>query len=129
MNIPTTPTHRRQYADSSRNALVLEGVTIDKKPLKDHLEAVGHRDAFLYVQDLVKDKVSFSESIIKQIHTLVLMDRPEDRGVYRRIPVRIMGAYPVPSDQSSFRNRWRIWSLSFLPTKKCILSSVQRCSI
>lgn len=79
-------------------ALVLEGVTIDKKPLKDHLEAVGHRDAFLYVQDLVKDKVPFSESIIKQIHTLVLMDRPEDRDVYRRIPVRIMGAYHVPSD-------------------------------
>ena len=79
-------------------ALGLEGVTIDKKTLKDHLEAVGHRDAFLYVQDLVKDKVPFSESIIKQIHTLVLMDRPEDRGVYRRIPVRIMGAYHVPSD-------------------------------
>ena len=79
-------------------ALVLDGVTIDKKPLKDHLEAVGHRDAFLYVQDLVKDNVPFSESIIKQIHTLVLMDRPDDRGVYRRIPVRIMGAYHVPSD-------------------------------
>ena len=79
-------------------ALVLEGVTIDKKPLKDHLEAVGHRDAFLYVQNLVKSNVPFSESIIKQIHTRVLMDRPEDRGVYRRIPVRIMGAYYVPSD-------------------------------
>ena len=35
-------------------ALVLEGITIDKKPLKDHLEAVGHRDAFLYVEELVK---------------------------------------------------------------------------
>lgn len=79
-------------------ALVLGGITVDKKPLKDHLEAVGHRDAFLYVQDLVKNNVPFSESIIKQIHTLVLMDRPEDRGVYRRIPVRIMGAYHVPSD-------------------------------
>ena len=79
-------------------ALVLEGITIDKKPLKDHLEAVGHRDAFLYVEDLVKNKVPFSERIIKQIHTLVLMDRPEDRGVYRRIPVRIMGAYHVPPD-------------------------------
>ena len=79
-------------------ALVLEGVTIDKKPLKDHLEAVGHRDAFLFVQDLVKNNIPFSESIIKQIHTLVLMDRPEDRGVYRRIPVRIMGAYHVPPD-------------------------------
>ena len=79
-------------------ALVLEGITIDKKPLKDHLEAVGHRDAFLFVQELVKNKVPFSEHIIKQIHTLVLMDRPDDRGVYRRIPVRIMGAYHVPSD-------------------------------
>lgn len=79
-------------------ALVLEGVTIDKKPLKDHLEVVGHRDAFLYVQDLVKNSVPFSESIIKQIHTLVLMDRPDDRGVYRRIPVRIMGAFHVPPD-------------------------------
>jgi len=79
-------------------ALVLEGVTIDRKPLKDHLEAVGHKDAFLYVQELVKDKVPFSESVIKQIHTLVLMDRPEDRGVYRRIPVRIMGAYHTPPE-------------------------------
>ncbi len=79
-------------------ALVLEGITIDQKPLKDHLEAVGHRDAFLYVQELVQNRVPFSESIIKQIHALVLMDRPEDRGIYRRIPVRIMGAYHEPPD-------------------------------
>lgn len=79
-------------------ALVLEGVTIDQKPLKDHLEAVGHKDAFLYVEDLVKNHVPFSEHVIKQIHTLVLMDRPEDRGVYRRIPVRIMGAYHTPPE-------------------------------
>lgn len=79
-------------------AMVLEGITIDKKPLKDHLEAVGHRDAFLYIHELVKDRISFDENIIKQIHTLVLMDRPEDRGIYRRIPVRIMGAYHVPPE-------------------------------
>lgn len=79
-------------------ALVLEGITIDRKPLKDHLEAVGHKDAFLYVQDLVKEKAPFSGSIIKQIHTLVLMDRPKDRGVYRRIPVKIMGAYHTPPE-------------------------------
>jgi hypothetical protein len=35
-------------------AMVLEGITIDKKPLKDHLEAIGHRDAFVYVEQLVK---------------------------------------------------------------------------
>lgn len=77
-------------------ALVLEGVTIDRKPLKDHLEAVGHRDAFLYVQELVQEQAPLTEAVIRQIHTLVLMDQPQDRGRYRRIPVRILGAYHEP---------------------------------
>lgn len=72
--------------------LVLRGLTIDQKPLKDHMEAVGHKEAFEYVSELVKERALLSESIIKQIHYLVLADKTEDRGVYRRIPVRIMGA-------------------------------------
>ena len=76
-------------------AMVLEGMTIDKKPLKDHLEAVGHRDAFLYVEDIAKD-TKISEYVIKNIHSLVLMDRPDDKGTYRKIPVTIMGAYTEP---------------------------------
>ena len=77
-------------------AMVLEGITIDQKPMKDHLEAVGHRDAFLYVQEIATKEVEFSEYVIKNIHSLVLMNRPEDKGTYRRIPVRIMGAYTIP---------------------------------
>ena len=77
-------------------AMALEGMTIDQKPLKDHLEAVGHRDAFLYVQDVATKDMPISESVIKNIHALVLMNKPEDKGVYRRIPVRIMGAYTEP---------------------------------
>lgn len=77
--------------------LVLRGLTIDQKPLKDHMEAVGHKDAFYFICDLVKDNVPLSESVIKQIHTLVLADKPMDRGVYRRVPVRIMGAKNEPA--------------------------------
>ena len=77
-------------------AMVLEGVTIDQKPLKDHLDAVGHKDAFLYIEDIAKKDVPLSESVIKNIHSLVLMNQPEDRGVYRKIPVRIMGAFTEP---------------------------------
>ncbi|MDO4568224.1 MAG: Fic family protein [Clostridia bacterium] len=77
-------------------AMVLEGVTIDQKPLKDHLEAIGHRDAFKYVETLVEQKSELSEHVVKDIHSLVLMDSPEDRGVFRRIPVRIMGAFHEP---------------------------------
>ena len=77
-------------------AIVLEGMTVDQKPLKDHLEVVGHRDAFLYVQDIATTDIPLNELTIKNIHSLVLMNQPEDKGVYRRIPVRIMGAYTEP---------------------------------
>lgn len=77
-------------------AMVLKGITIDRKPLKDHLEAVGHRDAYLYIEEIAKNKSRLSEAEIKAIHSLVLMNRPEDKGVYRRIPVTIAGAYTEP---------------------------------
>ena len=37
-----------------------------------------------------------SERIIRQIHFLVLADKKDDWGVYRRVPVRIMGAQHEP---------------------------------
>lgn len=76
--------------------MALRGLTIDKKPLKDHLEAVGHRDAFYYVLDLVQQKKELNEWVIKQIHSLVLADKPQDKGIYRRVPVRIVGASHEP---------------------------------
>lgn len=77
--------------------MVLRGLTINQKPLKDHMEAVGHKEAFEFVSDLTKNKVPMSESVIKQIHYLVLTDKRDDRGVYRRVPVRIMGAKHEPA--------------------------------
>lgn len=76
--------------------MVLRVLTIAQKPVKEHMEAIGHRDAFRFVADLVKDNIPLSESIIKQIHYLVLADKPDDRGVYRKVPVRIMGAENTP---------------------------------
>jgi Fic family protein len=75
---------------------VLRGLTIDRKPLKDHLEAIGHKEAFDYVRDLVGSQTELTESVIKQIHSLVLADKPDDRGVYRKVPVIIMGARHTP---------------------------------
>ena len=76
--------------------MVLRGLTIDKKPLKDHMEAIGHKEAFNYIAGLVKDRVELSEHIIKQIHYLVLADKPQDRGIYRKVPVTIAGARHTP---------------------------------
>lgn len=77
--------------------MVLRGLTIDQKPLKEHMEAVGHKEAFDYVRELVQKNAPLTENVIKQIHFLVLADKREDRGVYRRVPVRIMGAQTNPA--------------------------------
>ena len=48
---------------------------------------MGHKEAFYFVQDLVKEQVPLSESVIKQIHYLVLADKKDDLGhspFYRR---------------------------------------------
>ena len=78
-------------------ALILqEGVTIAEKPVREHLEAVGHKDAFEYVISLADEKTPLTERIIKDIHSLVLMSDRENLGVYRSIPVSIMGAAQTP---------------------------------
>lgn len=74
-------------------ALILkEGITIGEKSLKDHLEVVGHKDAFYHVEKLVQNKIDILEKVIKNIHSLILMDKPQYRGTYRRMPVTILGA-------------------------------------
>ncbi len=77
--------------------LVLRGLTIGEKPLKDHLEVVGHKEAFDYIRELVREKQPLTETVIKQIHYLVLADKKDDRGIYRRIPVYIAGAKTAPA--------------------------------
>ncbi len=76
--------------------MVLRGLTIDRKSLKEHIEAVSHKEAFEFIAELVKDNISLTQSIIKQIHYLILADKKEDRGVYRKVPVMIMGAKHEP---------------------------------
>ena len=78
-------------------ALILqEGITIAEKPIKDHLEAIGHKDAFQYIIDLADKDTPLSEWVIKNIHSLVLMDDAQNRGVYRSVPVTISGALHTP---------------------------------
>lgn len=76
--------------------MVLRGLTIAQKSLREHLEVIGHKEAYDYVRQLVHDHVPMSQKVIKDIHYLVLADKKEDRGIYRKVPVRIMGAAHEP---------------------------------
>ena len=78
-------------------ALILrEGITIAEKPLREHLEAIGHRDAFEYIISLADASAELTERVIKDIHSLVLMNDARNRGVYRGVPVSIVGAVHTP---------------------------------
>lgn len=84
-------------------ALVLrEGVTIGGKTVREHMELIGHRDACLFVEELVRTPAPLTEKNILDIHSLVLMDRWEDRGVYRRVPVMIT------STQAKLPQPWQV---------------------
>lgn len=76
--------------------MVLRGLTVERKSLKEHLEVIGHKEAFDYIRQLISENAEISEKVIKDIHYLVLADKKEDRGRYRRVPVRIMGAAHEP---------------------------------
>ncbi|QUH26151.1 Fic family protein [Serpentinicella alkaliphila] len=83
----------------SETKVVLEGITIGGKTLKEHLEAVNHKEAILYVEDIVKKNEDFSEWQIKSIHRLILKGiDDENAGVYRKENVLISGATHIPPD-------------------------------
>lgn len=79
--------------------VVLEGITVGGKSIKEHLEAINHEKAILYLNDLVKDDNPITEWNIKGIHQLVLKDIDnENAGRYRRENVTIKGATHTPPD-------------------------------
>ena len=106
--------------------LVLRGLTIDRKPLKDHMEAVGHKEAFEFVSELVKQNEPLSERIIKQIHFLVLVGNKDDRGVYRRVPVRIMGAKHEPVQPYMIEPKMEELLKKFMEGKEHIITKLAR---
>src|SRR5574344_457422 len=52
--------------------VVLEGITVGGKSMREHFEAINHREAILFMEDLVAKNEPLSEWQIKSIHQLIL---------------------------------------------------------
>ena len=79
--------------------VVLEGITVGGKSIKEHLEAINHEHAILFLNDLVKDDDPITEWNIKNINTLILKEiDDENAGRYRSENVTIKGATHIPPD-------------------------------
>ena len=78
--------------------VVLEGITVGGKSLREHLEVINHRDAILYLEEIIQNKEPLSAWIIKNIHHLVLKGiNDKYAGSYRDQQVLISGAEHIPS--------------------------------
>jgi Fic family protein len=89
----------------SETKVVLEGITIGGKSMFEHLETINHRDAILFVEDLVLDKETFTEWNIKNIHALILKEIDnENAGKYRMENVVISGAKHIPPKHYEVNN-------------------------
>jgi len=81
-------------------ALVLQqGITIAGKPLREHLEAVNHREAIQKLEEIVQKKSSLSEESVRSLHRIILKGIDDaEAGRWRRERVRILGAVHLPPD-------------------------------
>ena len=83
--------------ESETKIVLEEGITIGGKPLRDHLEVLGHSDAYTFLYTLITHK-NISEEMIKNLHRLFYYRIDEkNAGIYRDKQVFITGShYPLP---------------------------------
>lgn len=72
--------------------VINEGLTIRNKSMKEHLEAINHKEAIQFIREIIAAKEPLSERNIKLIHALILqgIDR-QNAGAYRNVAVGIRG--------------------------------------
>lgn len=83
--------------ESETKIVLEEGITIGGKPLKDHLEAIGHAEAYDFLYTLLGNK-TISERDLQQLHQLFYFRIDEkNAGKYRSTKAIITGSkYPLP---------------------------------
>lgn len=77
--------------------IVLEGITVGGKSMREHFEAINHREAIIFVEDIINNAQPLNEGTIKAIHQLVLKNIDDQgAGIYRNQNVMISGASHTP---------------------------------
>lgn len=87
--------------ESETKVVLEEGLTVGGKPLRDHLEAVGHSRAYDFMYELVSSN-SITEADIKKLHALFYQNIDEaNAGNYRKQRAFISGSnYPMPEPEN-----------------------------
>lgn len=77
--------------------VVLQGITVGGKPLRDHLEAIDHAEAWDAVIRWSQSDEQLTPWLLRSLHALVLCrSLPGEAGQYRKVPVAISGSTLIP---------------------------------
>ena len=77
--------------------VINEGLTVSGKSMREHLEAINHKEAIDYIKYLMDKNTVLNEREVLAIHNLILRGIiPEDAGKYRKVQVLIKGSSHIP---------------------------------
>ena len=77
--------------------VINEGLTISGKSMREHLEAINHKDAILLVKELAQAETIIAAKDVLSIHQLVLRGIENSyAGKYRNVQVMIKGSTHLP---------------------------------
>jgi Fic family protein len=100
--------------------VIEHGITVGGKSLRDHLEAVDHYDALLWMRDLAASATPVNENVVSELHRrIVARSQPDIAGIYNRNPRRIAGSpviFPNPAKIPQLMEEFGTWLESAPPT-------------
>lgn len=123
--------------ESETKVVLEDGITIGGKPLKDHLEAIGHAKAYDHLYMLL-GKSQITEQDILDLHHWVVYDIQEAYpGEYRPRPVIITGTEFIPPSPKEIpslmvefiNNKLPQWQVNKHPIEVAALAHLELVSI
>lgn len=100
--------------------IIEHGITVGGKTLREHLEAVDHYEALLWMRALAGATIPVSESVVCELHRrIVARSNPEIAGIYTTYPRRIAGSptiFPNPAQIPGLMQEFGAWLEHAPPT-------------
>lgn len=93
--------------------LIEHDITVGGKPLRDHLEAVDHYNAVLWMRECAAETIPVDEDTVRELHRrIVARSQPEIGGIYSTLPRRIAGSpvvFPNPAKIPQLMKDYGAW--------------------
>jgi Fic family protein len=88
----STAIEGNSFSYEETKIVLLDGITIGGKSVREHLEIINHKEAIDYIEELSRKKnTALTQTDISNIHALVLRGiDPKNAGRYRTVPVYVL---------------------------------------